>query len=66
MYFYVLFVFLLLPAMQRGSKAKKGLAGIPADTPKSEIQGVKQTAVSMALPIEKPRKRIRVGLFFNI
>lgn len=48
-----------LVLFQRGSKAKKGLAGIPADTPKSQIQGVKQTAVAVALPIEKPRKKIR-------
>ncbi|OEH75065.1 60s ribosomal protein [Cyclospora cayetanensis] len=50
-----------LVLFQRGSKAKKGCAGVPADTPKSQIQNVKQTAMATALPIEQPHRKIRVG-----
>ncbi|XP_026190612.1 60S ribosomal protein L13 [Cyclospora cayetanensis] len=48
-----------LVLFQRGSKAKKGCAGVPADTPKSQIQNVKQTAMATALPIEQPHRKIR-------
>nr|CEL74147.1 TPA: 60S ribosomal protein L13, putative [Toxoplasma gondii VEG] len=48
-----------LVLFQRGSKAKKGLAGIPADTPKSQIQNVKHVKISTAMPIPKASKRCK-------
>ncbi|KAL8427320.1 hypothetical protein Efla_002283 [Eimeria flavescens] len=48
-----------LVLFQRGAKAKKGLAGVPADTPKSQLTSVRQVAIAAALPIQKPRKKIR-------
>lgn len=42
-----------LVLFQRGSKAKKGLSGIPADTPKSQIQNVKHVKIAAAMPIPK-------------
>ncbi|KAL8271349.1 hypothetical protein Esti_004683 [Eimeria stiedai] len=48
-----------LVLFQRGSKAKKGLAGVPADTPKSQLQATRQVSIAATLPIQKPRKKIR-------
>lgn len=48
-----------LVLFQRGSKPKKGLAGVPADTPKSQIQNMTQANLATSMPIEQPRKKIR-------
>lgn len=49
-----------LVIFQRGSKPKKGLGGIPADTAKSQIQNVKHVKISTAMPVPKLSKRTKV------
>lgn len=48
-----------LVLFQRGSKAKKGHAGIPADTPKSELQHVKHVRISAVMAIPKLPKKCK-------
>eukprot|EP00070_Physeter_catodon_P015715 XP_023973897.1 60S ribosomal protein L13-like [Physeter catodon] len=48
-----------LVIFQRGSKAKKGLGGIPADTPKSQIQNLQHVKISTVMPVPKISKKCK-------